>query len=53
MYISVEEIPAVLKKAETLGARVERPKTEIGGGMGCYACLRDPCGCRICVWSKS
>ena len=53
VYISVEDIPAALKKAETLGARVERPKTEIGGGMGFYAYLRDPCGCRIGIWSKA
>jgi predicted enzyme related to lactoylglutathione lyase len=53
VYVSVEDIPAALKKAETLGARVETPKTEIGGGMGFYAYFRDPCGCRIAVWSKA
>ena len=25
----------------------------VGGGMGFYAFLRDPCGCRIGVWSKT
>ena len=53
VYVGVEDIPAALKKAETLGARVERPRTEIGGGMGFFAFLRDPCGCRIGVWSKA
>lgn len=53
VYVSVEDIPAALAKAETLGASVEKPKTEIGGGMGFYAYIRDPCGCRIGVWSKA
>ena len=53
VYIRVDDIPEALKKAETLGAKVERPKTEIGGGMGFYAYFRDPCGCRIAVWSKA
>ena len=53
VYISVEDIPAALKKAETLGAKVEKPKTEIGGGMGFYAFLRDPCGCRIGLWCQT
>jgi uncharacterized protein len=53
VYVGVDDIPAALKKAEALGAKVERPKTEIGGGMGFYAYLRDPGGCRIGVWSRS
>jgi len=53
VYVSVEDIPAALAKAESLGARVERPKTEIGGGMGFFAYLRDPCGCRIGLWAQA
>ncbi len=53
VYVKVEDILATLKNAEELGAKVEKPKTEIGGGMGFYAFLRDPCGCRIGVWSKT
>jgi predicted enzyme related to lactoylglutathione lyase len=52
VYVSVDDIPTALAKAETLGATVERTKTEIGGGMGFYAYLRDPCGCRIGIWAK-
>jgi predicted enzyme related to lactoylglutathione lyase len=52
VYIKVADIPAALAKAESLGARIERPKTEIGGGMGFYAYLRDPCGCRVGLWSQ-
>ena len=53
VYVGVDDIPAALKKAETFGAKVERPKTEIGGGMGFFAFFRDPCGCRIGIWSKA
>jgi predicted enzyme related to lactoylglutathione lyase len=52
-YIGVDDIPAVLAKAEALGAKVEKPKTEIGGGMGFLAYFRDPCGCRIGLASKA
>jgi predicted enzyme related to lactoylglutathione lyase len=53
VYVAVADIPAALKKAESLGARTEKPKTEIGGGYGFYAYLRDPCGCRVGVWAKA
>jgi uncharacterized protein len=53
VYIGVGDIPAVLAKAEALGGKVEKPKTEIGGGMGFYAFFRDPCGCRIGIASEA
>ncbi len=53
VYIGVDDIPATLKKAELLGAKVERPKKEIDGNLGFEARLRDPCGCRIGLWSKT
>lgn len=52
VYIGVADIPTALKKAEELGAKVEKPKTEIGGGMGFYAYFRDPGGCRMGLWSR-
>jgi len=52
VYIGVDDIPATLKLAEQLGGRTAKPKTEIGGGMGFYAFLTDPCGCRTGVWAK-
>ncbi len=52
VYIKVADIPETLKRVEELGGRIEKPKTEIGGGFGYYAFFRDPCGCRIGIWSK-
>lgn len=52
-YVEVEDIPAILKKAETLGAKTVRPKTDIGGGMGAVAVFRDPQGYHLGVWAKS
>jgi predicted enzyme related to lactoylglutathione lyase len=53
VYVGVDDIPAVLAKAEALGGKVEQPKTEIGGGMGFLAFFRDPCGCRIGLASEA
>lgn len=52
VYIKVKDIPATLKRVEELGGRIEKPKTEIGGGFGYYAFFRDPCGCRVGIWAK-
>ena len=51
VYIGEKDIPATLAKAEALGGKTEKPKTDIGGGMGFYALVRDPCGCRIGIHS--
>jgi hypothetical protein len=53
VYIGVADIPAALKKVEALGGKVEKPKTEIGNNWGFYALFRDPCGCRIGIWSRT
>lgn len=53
VYIGVDDIPTVLKRAGELGARTLQPKTGIGGGMGYWAAFADPCGCRIGIWSKT
>ena len=53
VYIGVDDIPATLARAEQLGGSVVVQKTEIGGGMGYWAAILDPCGCRISVWSKT
>ncbi len=52
VYIRVADIPETLRRVEELGGKVEKPKTEIGGGYGYYAFFRDPCGCRIGIWSR-
>ncbi len=52
VYIKVKDIPGTLKMVEQLGGRIEKFKTEIGGGFGYYGFFRDPCGCRIGIWSR-
>lgn len=52
VYIKVADIPETLKRVAESGGKIEKPKTEIGGGYGFYAFFLDPCGCRIGIWSK-
>jgi uncharacterized protein len=53
VYIGVDDIPATLAKAESLGGRIVQARQEIGGGMGFMAFFEDPCGCRIGLWSQT
>ena len=52
-YVQVEDIPETLAKISTLGGKVEKEKTEIGGDYGFYAIFRDPSGNRLGLWSKT
>lgn len=52
-YVEVADIPAILKKAEGLGAKTVRPKTEIPGGMGFFAVFQDPQGYCLGVWAQA
>lgn len=52
VYIGVPDIAAALAKATALGGRTVHEKVEIGGGMGFWAAVEDPGGCRIAVWSE-
>ena len=52
-YVEVADINAILKKAESLGAKTERPRTDLGGGMGFVAVFKDPQGYHLGVWSKN
>ena len=53
MYFGVDDIPATLAKAATLGGTVVNEKADIGGDFGFWGSFTDPCGCRIGVWSES
>lgn len=53
VYIDVDDIPAALARAESLGGTTARGRTEIGGDNGYFGELRDPCGCLIGIWSKT
>lgn len=51
LYIVVDDIPASLAAIVKAGGKVEKAKTEIGGGYGFMALFRDPCGNRMAIWS--
>jgi predicted enzyme related to lactoylglutathione lyase len=53
VYVRVDDIPAALSRAETLGATVVKTKTAIGNDWGHWAAIRDPGGCAsVMLWSK-
>jgi hypothetical protein len=52
IYFEVADIEAVQGRVEAAGGAVVVPKTEIGGGMGFYARLRDPEGHVFGVWAR-
>lgn len=52
VYIGVPDIEATLRRARELGGTVAEGRTEIGGGMGFWAAIEDPCGCRVALWSQ-
>ncbi len=52
-YVEVAEVNAALKKAEALGAKTVRPRTEIPGGHGFFGIFKDPQGYDLGVWSKN
>jgi len=52
-YVEVEDIDATLAKAERLGGRATRQKTELPENMGYYALIQSPDGYPIGIWSKA
>ena len=44
LYVNVKDIETTIKKAQSVGAQVHKPKTEIPGGHGYIALLRMPDG---------
>lgn len=51
-YVTVNDIPAALAKAEKLGGKSVTPRTEICGGHGFYGQLHDPAGNLVSVWAR-
>jgi predicted enzyme related to lactoylglutathione lyase len=48
VYLNVDgKLDATLKRAEKLGTEVLVPRTEVPGGFGYYACVRDSEGNHI------
>lgn len=50
-YIDVEDVTASAKKAEKLGGKVLKPKTEVPD-MGWFAVVQDPAGASFALWQK-
>ena len=50
LYVATQDIEATLSKAESLGAKVLVPKTEIPG-IGWYAIFTDPAGARMALFT--
>lgn len=48
-YVSVAEVDAATKKAESLGAKVMKGKTEVPG-MGWFSIITDPTGAMVALW---
>ena len=49
LYVGTDDIPGMLKHAETLGATIESDKAEIPG-VGYMGVFRDPSGNRIALF---
>lgn len=49
-YVQVDDLQAYLTKAEKLGGLTLIPPTEIPGGMGHFAWLKDPEGTVVGLW---
>lgn len=50
-YVYVEDLDASAKKAETLGAKIVQPPTDVGN-FGRLAVLQDPTGAHIALWQS-
>src|SRR5689334_1036525 len=51
VYVDVDDIHAVTKKAKSLGATVMKDVTEVMG-MGSFSVLIDPTGAAIALWQS-
>lgn len=49
VYVEVDDVPAYLAKAESLGGKTLIPETEVPG-QGWFAWMTDPAGNRVGLW---
>ena len=49
VYVGVDDVEAATKKAQGLGAKVMKGKTEVPG-MGWFTMITDPTGAAIALW---
>jgi hypothetical protein len=48
-YIGVDDVAAATKKAEGLGAKIHKTKTEVSG-FGWFSIISDPTGAMVALW---
>jgi uncharacterized protein len=53
IYISVDSLEVALAAAVANGGAEVEPPTEIGGGMGRFAVVRDPEGSEVGLWQAA
>ncbi|MGH3645952.1 MAG: VOC family protein [Micromonosporaceae bacterium] len=53
LYLQVDDLEEVLGKVESLGGRVERRRTELGGRDGWYGTVIDPAGVTVGLWTAA
>jgi len=53
VYVRVDSLTETIARAEPLGAVVVRTETEIEGGYGSYALLREPGGAVFGLWKAA
>lgn len=53
VYVNVDDLNTTLKKAQNLGAKTVKPRTEIPGGHGYFAQLRAPEGNVLGIYSRN
>jgi predicted enzyme related to lactoylglutathione lyase len=52
-FVTVPSLDETLRRAGELGGVVVQERTEIGGGFGCYAHVREPGGAVIGVYQEA
>lgn len=52
VYVQVDDIPAYIKKAESMGGKLKIPATEVPG-MGHFAWIADPEGNTVGLWKAA
>jgi predicted enzyme related to lactoylglutathione lyase len=53
IYITVDSLEDATKAAEANGGTIVEPPTDIGGGMGRYAVVRDTEGSEVGLWQNA
>jgi predicted enzyme related to lactoylglutathione lyase len=53
LYVEVPDLEASLRRVQSLGGRVERPRTELGGDDRWFATAVDPTGISFGLWTAN